>query len=868
MRDPVASFYFHPFMPGKYLGQILDAIQRDGYRFVSIKEFAPSVVLGDFAVAAQSRTVTLTPRQPFLKTTLLDAHDKATEQIQEVSTGKPLTLRLNPTAGGLVAVQSVPQPPVVQPIPELHWWDRLASIFHSSKSLAASAGGAREALILGASPAFESALGAYGIPCHRFAPANRIPDDAFLVVPRNAAMDEATQQRLAAWIARGGRAVLEGHTPLAERLGFRFAGHPFTPSRLQDYLVPDVSIKWSGTIEVERFTPPPLSATLIAEDVSGLPVAVAARVGDGMVIYLGTELDPETGLGYMRYPFLVLHLRQRFGVEPQVAADGIEYYFDPGFRERTATEELVKAWHNEGVRAIYAAGWHFYPNWTFDYDRLIRLCHAEGIAVYAWLELPAVTPKMWAEHPEWREKTVTGRDGEIGWRKFMNFANPDCRAAALKFVDDLLDRHDWDGVNLAELCFDTADGLAQPNGYIPMNPDVRRQFQQQAGFDPALLFDTNSPYHWRTNANALAQWTRFRTGLTRDWLAEALQRLSRRRLDVIVTALDSFSVPRVLEKSGCDSRDVVALMNRFPFTLQVEDPEDMWGESPTRYTRYGEVYRKLVRDPSRLMFDINVVKDRDHGKVPTTLASGLELALAAHAAAVAGNGRVGIYSESTVQLEDRGLLPLVMGAGASVTAQSNTATVAANRPVRFHYPPQRETGRWWKFWFGGPANQQPLPLVDGQPWFFGTKGTLLLAAGQHQFQGLQAAPPSPKQILVKDFTAPFSAPTLTPSGFALDYYSPRRAWMRLSRQPSAVLSDNQPLANCVLRSGRDWLVALPPGRHHAEIRAATTLAVVVEQTGERALASIVWLGSRAVIFLALLYGLTRLRRLCLRLKRT
>ena len=866
VRDPVASFYFHPFMPSKYLAQILYAIQRDGYRFVSIKEFAPSLVLGDFAVAAHPRTVTLTPRQPYLKTTLLDTQDRLTEQIQKVSVGKSITLSLDPPPGGLVAVQSLAQPPVVQPTPERHWWDRLASHFRGSKGLAASAGHAREALILGSSPAFESALGVYGIPCRRFEPTNPAPEDSFLVVPHNAALDETTQERIAAWIARGGRALLEGRTPLAERLGFRFAGERFTPSRLQDYLVPDVSIKWSGTIEVERFSPPPLSATLIAEDVTGLPVAVASRVGDGVVIYLGTDLDPETGLGYMRYPFLVLHLRQRFGVEPQVAADGVEYYFDPGFRERTAVEELVKAWHNEGVRAIYAAAWHFYPNWTFDYDRLIRLCHAEGIAVYAWLELPAVTPQMWQDHPEWREKTVTGRDGEIGWRKFMNFANPDCRAAALKFVDYLLDRHDWDGVNVAELCFDTADGLAQPDGYIPMNPDVRREFQLQAGFDPALLFATNSSYYWRTNADALAQWTRFRTGLTRDWLGEVLQHLSARRLDVIVTALDSFSVPRVVEKSGCDSRDVVALMDRFPFTLQVEDPEDMWGESPARYQQYGEVYRKLVRDPARLMFDINVVKDRDHGKTPTTLASGLEIALAARAAAVAGNGRVGIYSESTVQLEDRGLLPLVMGAGTSVTARSNATTVVAARPVRFHYPPQRETGRWWKFWLSGPANQQPLPIVDGQPWFFGTKGTLLLASGRHQFQGQQAVPPSPKQILVRDFTAPFSVPTPTPFGFAFDYASPRRAWMRLSRQPSAVLSDNQPLANCVLRSGRDWLVALPAGRHHAEVRAATTLAVAVEQTGERALASIVWLGSRAVLFLALLYSLTRLRRLCLRLK--
>ena len=35
--------------------------------------------------------------------------------------------------------------------------------------------------------------------------------------------------------------------------------------------------------------------------------------------------------------------------------------------------------------------------------RLIEACHRNAIQVYAWLELPHVSERFWAEHPEWRD---------------------------------------------------------------------------------------------------------------------------------------------------------------------------------------------------------------------------------------------------------------------------------------------------------------------------------------------------------------------------------------------------------------------------------------------------------------------------------
>ena len=628
--------------------------------------------------------------------------------------------------------------------------------------------------------------------------------------------------------------------------------------------MPDVPIAWSHPAAVERFTPPPINVTLVQEPTSESPLAVAARIGAGVVIYLAGDFDPETALGYTRFPFLFQHLRQRFGIEPAVTASGVEFYFDPGFREQAPLEKLVMSWRAEGVRAVYAAAWHFYPKWTFDYEHFIKLCHAQGIAVYAWLELPMVSDKFWQDHPEWRDKTATGRDAIVGWRKFMNLANDQCRSATLDFVDALLRRYDWDVINIAELCFDSGDGYREPANYIPLNADVRARFQHEAGFDPLRLFDPQAPQFWETNHVARQQWETFRAGLTRDWLATVLERVHRHHLDVIVTALDSLNSSNLVAETGADIRDTLALMERYPFTLQVEDPREKWGDLPTRYSDYAARYRPLVRDPRRLMFDINVVTDRPAGRAPTVLPAGAELMLTARAAASAGNGRVAIYSESTVLPEDRALLPFVMAGTAPVTVLSNATLIAASQPVRFQFSVTRETPAWWKkLWHGTSYEPWPVPIVDGQPWPCGTKGRVLLGPGRHTVTGVLPKDETDRSW-IKDITATFTNLQLTEQGFALDYDSPRHSWAMLARPPSAVLVDGAALpAVAVQGRGTDWTIMLPAGRHHVVIEQDSAAMLLVDKASRRASFSIVWLGSRAVLFLAALYLVTRLHRLWL-----
>ncbi|HXI91871.1 MAG TPA: hypothetical protein VNO24_17795, partial [Blastocatellia bacterium] len=486
-----------------------------------------------------------------------------------------------------------------------------------------------------------------------------------------------------------------------------------------------------------------------------------------------------------------------------------------------------------------------------------------GIAVYAWFELPQVSQKFWEEHPEWREKTATGTDAGGGWRKMMNLANDACRKEALNFVAGVIESHDWDGVNIAEMGFDS-NGLEDPNAYVPMNDDVRAQFRAEAGFDPRQLFNQTSAYHWQANSSALARWSKFRSDLVRNWLVAALDRVSdirtHKQLDVICTVLDSLHNPHVTEKTGTDTKDVIALMERYDFTLQIEDPADRWGNTPTRYREFGETYKKLV-SPSRLMFDINVVRDRLRGIGPTDLMSGTELALATASAARAGNGRVGIYSEASLRPEDRALVSMVLGSAARVNTlaseQRETHRLATNRTVRYGLP----SAEWSK----EPNGRSDVALVlDGAVWQCGSNGEVIVPAGEHSVGGVARqgsfTDPLAFKVVVKDITAEVAQVERTSLGVAIDYSSPTRSWVTVSRQPRAVQIDGSPVELALIRSGRDWLLEIPGGHHVVEIQDATSASIAVDVASVFSSRLIVWLGSRFFLLIGGLYIAVRMRR--------
>ena len=86
------------------------------------------------------------------------------------------------------------------------------------------------------------------------------------------------------------------------------------------------------------------------------------------------------------------------------------------------------------------------------------------------------------------------------------------------------------------------------------------------------------------------------------------------------------------------------------------------------------VYKTLIADENRLMFDVNCLADRDirGTNLPSVTATGTELATTVFYASIP-SGRVGIYAESTINPFDFDLLAYVLGSDVTITAIRSAA---------------------------------------------------------------------------------------------------------------------------------------------------------------------------------------------------
>jgi hypothetical protein len=404
----------------------------------------------------------------------------------------------------------------------------------------------------------------------------------------------------------------------------------------------------------------------------------------------------------------------------------------------------------------------------------------------------------------------------------------------------------WDGVNIAELNYDTLGGLDNPKGYLPMGAATRTAFRATGGFDPIRLFDPESPYFWRQNAGALRKFEQFRAGRVLAWHRALLERVTplaaERDMEVIVTMLDSLA-PRstVLRDAGVDSSLIVSLMRQFPFTLQVEDPAQFWGDSPERYKQFTEAYLKLVPDRRRLMFDINVVPDRNiaHSAAPVETLLGIELAQSLNFATMS-SGRAALYSEFTIPFEDLQLLSRVLAHNAVIERRRNAWVTESERSVLLSAP-----GQWQKF------------LVDGKHWPGWGDNEVFIPGGTHQI-----TPDEPRFRLVDRslldirllrFTGNLDTLAHTGRGLEFTYDSQLRTLALFNRKPFEIQVDGRRYDEPATPYSGHWSARLPRGRHRVEIVADSAPYVILDSTSLYSSTLIVIFGGVASGLMFLLY---------------
>lgn len=881
VRDGVATFYFHPFIKLDYLRQIVPAIRELGYDYVSLRQFASRVRFGQWEVAVAGTDGEAVPLPgskvdtSYVRRAVVAMDGSTNEEVVPAQAALSPAFADRKFAPGTLVAWAPSAPPIHQQKQTIvsAAWKRMRDWLYGPVSPAISAARSSELppVTLLWNPAardgalreqkgYEAALGAYGYRVKReiFQPASAGPLSSphdLLIVPAAIAPQLSPEQQHAVvtHLRAGGTLLVSGRSPLAERLGIEFSGRPIQVRQVSDLMFPERYLQWRPAEPVDRFELPEGAITLVLDPDTRQPLAFGARFEQGKYIYLATPLDSHSGLGLARYPYLAHHIQETFAVHPRLIRPRLEVYFDPGVETRQKADHvrLINSWRKAGIRIVHLAGWHYWGGWTFPYRDFIDKCHRYGIAVYAWFEPPMVTKKFWDDHPEWREKTAAGADGNVGWRYLMNLRNPQARAAALQFFHDVVTGHDWDGVNIAELNFDAGLPVMDPRKYVPMNADVRAEFRGRHGWDPAELFNRASPRYWERDPSGMNAFTDYRveiiTSLHHDFLREMEEIRKKRDLEIVVTMLDSLHSRTLREEIGVDSREIVKLMDRYRFTLQVEDPSEFWSRTPERYREFGRTYAGLVKDHSRLMFDVNVVERDVRGtSLPSALATGTEFARLLLAASTP-TGRAAVYSEASVMSQDWELAAAVLASGSRLSRERGGWRIDSPFAVAVRVPTDHT-----RFY------------LDGRPWPVFESGSVLVPAGSHL---LKFSRPfawlldfDQLDLRMRSISGELIAADVTSRGMTFEYDSPGRCIVVFNKQPHRIRVDGRNWTFPPLYARGEWSVVLPSGRHAVDVVANEPAVFAVELTSLFFSSFIVLFGFTTCGGMIALYGWIRLAR--------
>jgi hypothetical protein len=581
-------------------------------------------------------------------------------------------------------------------------------------------------------------------------------------------------------ISAGRISIRTGATP---DFGFAATAKQVAVRRVTDLRRPELFLVWEKALPLPIYQVPAEAKLFYREHHDKAPLSAGLRIGKGSLLWMATDPGPH---GYERFPWLPQALTE-LGLETPARAADLHVFFDSSYRRRVDLDYFAERWRAAGISTLHVAAWHFQEARPADDEylqKLITACHRNAIRVFAWLELPHVSEQMWNEHPEWREKTATLADAQLDWRKLMNLRDPNCARAVEQSVRALLDRFAWDGVNLAELYFESLEGAANPARFTPMNEIVRNEFRTQQGWDPMELWTTK-----RGEAKPLRAFLDYRAAMTQTlqehWLnvLEDVRR-SKPHLGLVLTHIDDRYEPGMRDLLGADTTRFLRQLKDRDMTFLIEDPATVWHLGPSRYPEIAARYKPLTARPDRLAIDINIV-ERYQDVYPTKQQTGSELFQLVNMSSRAFP-QVALYFESSILGEDLDLLPASAAVVSGVREADGvlSATLARAGSLRF----------------AGPV------LVNGKAWPVTNGQWVHLPEGSHRVETAKHAP----AMQVLDCNAVLLSARMEGAVAVLRYRSDSRAWAVLSQEPEGMKST-------AVRNG--WVVELPRGEQ--EVRFAS-----------------------------------------------
>ncbi len=862
VRDGFASNFFHAFVDLDLLKEIVDGVQALGYTYMDVKDLTHWVRTKDRVILCGSQEYTITLDDQYLVETTFDRNGEiVSTTTSEKRVKGAVTRRVTLEPGQIYKAEPAEfrekSPTLAERFisnagrmyerltgQEGTWQEARAAILWNQFA---------EGAAFNDQASFAGVMKSVNITVDTMFAGQRVRPEAYnlLFIPYTFvdSLKDEDYDAITRFVREGGSVVTDMPTELSKELGIQSGETHLRVTHVRDRYFPDETIVWRYPELATKFDAEGLDEVFCVDEDTDAPLAIGKSFGKGKVIYFSTRFDPRSREGYSLYPYLLEYIGRYCRLGPVVRRDQMEVYFEPGSRARTmSTEALVKQWVRLGVSVIHVSGWHQYPKYTYDYQRLIRLAHDNGILVYAWLEPPQVSQKFWNDHPEWREKNVDDADIQASWRFPVALTDTACIRAMAAEYRKLLEQFDWDGVNLAELYFDSGRGFQDARLFTPMHPSALEEFSRKYGFDLDEVLDSTSVDYWKVNAEARR--------LVVEYRVRALERVYETLLPMfggiaaahpgfqtIVTAMDSYGAPEMREYLGVDMNSILALQKKYGFILQVEDAERLWATLPSRYVDIGNRYAQLVASRNSVMLDLNIVagprKPDQVTPFPTLIQTGTESFLLVRSAS-RGAPRLTIYSEASVNPQDLKFFPFALASDVTYRRTGHGYEVSSPYSFTLKLPPEVKAIR-----------------VDGHLLSPSRENVFLIPAGTHAIEAGEDQSPAFSTHELDARILSISANLLSVEQgirtMSFTYEADTRVLVALNREATALSIDGSASPFTALRGNDCFTVMLPPGRHNVHVILGDVVSYGVSITSFWSSNAIAVFGSFAVLLLAGMY---------------
>ncbi|HYE12299.1 MAG TPA: family 10 glycosylhydrolase [Patescibacteria group bacterium] len=563
----------------------------------------------------------------------------------------------------------------------------------------------------------------------------------------------------------------------------------------------DIPISFKDSATLEQFTFEG-SFNVLAEDKDQNPVMISGSYGNGDFIYSGIPLISRSRSSYEHFPFIMDAIKEQFGITPSFARDDLAFYVDIEYHRSESPAALAERIKSYGADQINLSAWYSPQEYGDAYKEIIEECHKRGISVFAWFELPFVSIEFWDNHPEWREKTASGEDAHIDWRCLMALSNPEALDEIKKYTENLIKGFDWDGVDIAEIYFESpGQGFEEKEKFTPMNDSFRKSFEERYEVDPIKAFNPFSIYYWKYNKEMKQNIVDYRVELITSLHEEFLllcEELKKEKpyLKTSVTVIDSIADQNMREYIGVDAEAIAKLQDKYHFMLQIEDPFTLWNLGPDRYRIIGEEYRNIMSIGDTLAIDINVI-DRGGEVYPTKKQRGVELYQLINSAGKYTD-KVILYALATLEKTDMELVPYTRSNDIDFQLTSaNEYAIKADK--RFIWNTDTEGKTYY---------------MDGEKWPFVSKQGVIIPGGQHKLK--VAAVEDKSKLFIESINGEISDVSQDES-INFSYFCDGRFYIVVNKKPSKVKIDGQFFDSEIKENGNHYTIVLPEGKHDVKL---------------------------------------------------